>query len=782
MKNIKRVVSVILTGLMLSNFLVARAEGDDRILSLKFAEDGTVTDVYNNDLEQFGLDSGHFSGEVIDTMMGSRNVLVSEGGIIVIDGQKLVGSDEMTFETWIKISSNETAQRRMFALSNLEVEDEEVSMAEVLYKYDKTPPTARLFNRLGTNGNPVEDEWIEHSTGDIYEYADTWRHYSFTRKWDEESSTWTTKTYINGTLVASSEGEDGNRLNEDGCKLVVGSWKNPSNNKITSLNRGLKCTYGAFNVYGKELSAGRINEIYEETKNNFRASVGHMKVESVTPDEGKISTDSGIITLKFSNYIDDATVNGNVIFTKENGSPVDGWSVSVRDDIFIDISYPKLQHRENYKITIKPGLKSLNEVPAEEREIKYSARGSGFIIDEDFQGNEFVVGQKSPQISGIQFVSNHVNYSSDYIKVGQTEKGTKYLRLSPVNMNKSESINILLDGVTEACPVVEYKIRVGGDDSIEPRMGMLNGVNGTYLYTLTNPIKTANGLVDTDEEGFASFKVIIKKNKSGFYYYELHYTIGGEEKVEDISFDAKKITKVDKYNVIQYYQTNGVVSSDNYIDLSYLCHYILNEPKVVESNLTTLDTESEDIVTVTFNEAMNESTIGADTVKLIDKKDDSSIPWTFVSYDAENKTASFRVDNKWLEYNADYDIDCYGVETEAGIKNAVSMKSTFSTAPLDITLSRKAFSQTDAGISFNATVDSEKSAEVKFIAVLYDLNKRAVQVKTQTVNVNAGSGSAEMLMDYSDIKPGYTVKVIAAEIDEDNLKPITKLPLEYQVR
>ena len=54
MKKMKRVISVMLASLMLSGFWVAKAEGDNQILSLQFAEDGTVTDAYNNELSVYG--------------------------------------------------------------------------------------------------------------------------------------------------------------------------------------------------------------------------------------------------------------------------------------------------------------------------------------------------------------------------------------------------------------------------------------------------------------------------------------------------------------------------------------------------------------------------------------------------------------------------------------------------------------------------------------------------------------------------------------------------------
>lgn len=772
MKKMKRVISVMLASLMLSNFYIAKAEGDNQILSLQFAEDGTVTDAYNNELSVYGS----VTPRVMKSMTGDKLVLDSTGSI-EIDGTNLVDADEMTFETWISINSSEkSTARRMFVIRDLEATS---TMAEVVYAYTSSSSTAVLKNRLATVADSDDDSerWIEHSTDDIYEFADTWRHYSFTRKWDEETSMWITKTYINGTLVDSSE-EEGVRLSEEGCKLYVGS----NTTKVTGLTKGLKCSFGAFNVYGKELSDERIKEIYESSKNDYRVAVDHMNLENVTPASGTVSDDVGKITLKFSNFIDASTVEGNVVFSKEDGSEVEGWSVEVRDDIFIDITLPTLAHREKYKLTITSGLMSQNAIAATDTEIKYTARKGGFIIDEDFMGEQFVVGQKSPSISGIQFVSKHVNNSSEYIKVGQTEKGTKYLRLSPVELNKSEAINLMFNGVEEGCPVIEYKVRIGGDDSIEPRTGMLNGVNGTYLLTLTNPIKFGGNIIDTDEEGFAHFKTIIKKNKAGFYQYELHYTSGGEEKVADISFDAKMVTTLSRYNIIQFYQTKGAVSPDNYLDLSYIGYYILNEPKVVDSNLTSFDTENDDTVTVTFNDPIKEETISEETVKLVNMKTDSVIPWEFVSYDAETKTAEFLVDSTYLDYDSEYAIDCLGTETEEGIKNAVTARATFATPALDPVFSRKAFSQTEAGISFSATVESEKKKEVNLVAVLYDLNSRAVQVKTSKVNVNSSSAPAEILMDYPSIEAGYTLKVIAAENDNGNLKPITKMPLEYQVK
>lgn len=775
MKGTKKTVSLLLTAaLMLSNFCIAKAESDEQIVSLQFAQDGTVTDSYNNTLTAYGS----ITPREITSMTGKRVVLDSKGAI-EIDGQNFANSDELTFETWISINAKEkSAARRLLAIRKYIGENPPPSTAEVLYSYSSG--TAVLKNRLGTKADVTEDadRWIEHSTEDIYQYADNWKHYTFTKKWDSENSIWITKTYINGVLVASSE-ESGSKLSEDGCKLYLGS----NTTSVSGLSKGLQCSYGAFNVYKKELSAERIAQLYNLTKNNFKVPSNDMIVESVTPAEGEISCDAGKITIKFSNFIEPSTVNGNIVFSKENGGTVEGWSTSVRDDVFVDITIPKLQHRQKYKITVKPDLKSQNSISATEREIIFTAKMSGVLIDEDFMGDEFVVGQQSPEIPGIQFISGHVNYARTNIKVGKTDSGTKYLRLSPVEVRKSEAINIIFSDFSGGCPVIEYKIRIGGDDSIEPRMGMLNSTNGTYLATITNPIKISGNLVDTDLEGFASFKVIIKKNKSGYYYYEVYYTSGGEEKMQEVSFDHKMITTISLYNIIQYYQTDGAVSPENYIDISYICHYILNEPKVAESNLTTFNTESDDTVTVTFNDKIKEDSISADTVKLINKETDKVIPWNFVSYNPETKTASFKVNNAYLEYAAQYDIDCFGTQTEDGIKNAASMVSSFETPALDVTLQGSSFSKSESGISFSTTVDSEKAAEVKLIAVLYDLNLRAVQVKEETVSLTTQkSADVNILMDYPSVETGYKLKVIAVENDEGNLKPIIRMPLEYIVQ
>ena len=169
MKNMKRVISVMLASLMLSNFYIAKAEGDNQILSLQFAEDGTVTDAYNNELSVYGS----VTPRVMKSMTGDK-VVADSTGSIEIDGTNLVDADEMTFETWISINSSEkSTARRMFAIRDLEATS---TMAEVVYAYTSSSSTAVLKNRLATVADSDDDSerWIEHSTDDIYEFADTW--------------------------------------------------------------------------------------------------------------------------------------------------------------------------------------------------------------------------------------------------------------------------------------------------------------------------------------------------------------------------------------------------------------------------------------------------------------------------------------------------------------------------------------------------------------------------------------------------------------------------------
>ena len=458
-------------------------------------------------------------------------------------------------------------------------------------------------------------------------------------------------------------------------------------------------------------------------------------------------------------------------------------------NIFVDITIPKLTHKEKYKVTVKPQLKSQNEINATEKEIIFTAKNFNIIIDEDFSDDRFVVGEKVPEISGIQFRSG--NTYTNNTKVGVTENGTKYLRVSPVELGKSEQINIIFSNLTEGCPVIEFKVRRGGDATLEPRMGMLNGVNGTYGGVIGKEHTDAK----TDADGFAYYKVIISKSEKGFYQLELHYTNNeGAEVTKVMNLDPKEITSLSWYNVVQFYQASGELSPDNYIDLSYICYYILNEPKVEESNLETLDIENDETVTVKFNEKIKENTITEDTVKLINKETNQITPWTFISYNAKTKIASFKVDKEYLEYDTEYEISFHNIETEDGkiaietedgIKKLAG-KYTFKTPSLDVTLSDASFSKSASGVNFSTTVYSKKAAEVKFIAVLYDTNKRTVQVKPE--NVTFASADTEIgkpvniLMDYPDIEAGYKLKVIAVENDNGNLKPIKKVPSEYLVQ
>ena len=60
--------------------------------------------------------------------------------------------------------------------------------------------------------------------------------------------------------------------------------------------------------------------LYNSSKNDYKVPSNHMNVETVTPAEGDISYDAGKITVKFSNFIDPTTVNGNIVFSKADGT------------------------------------------------------------------------------------------------------------------------------------------------------------------------------------------------------------------------------------------------------------------------------------------------------------------------------------------------------------------------------------------------------------------------------------------------------------------------------
>lgn len=404
------------------------------------------------------------------------------------------------------------------------------------------------------------------------------------------------------------------------------------------------------------------------------------------------------------------------------------------------------------------------------------------IIDQSFDGADCIVGEHPPTFQNFTYRSFHISNSRQNFYIRETEKGTKYLTTCPTDFKKEESLSFRLNSGSEDCPVFELKMRVGKDIEGGPKIGRLNGVGNTEGPELKYPMRINNDLVDTDDEGFFSLKLIIKKSDAGYYYNTVYYTSAGAEKSYEYPCDVRQITSVNTYMIFGYYQEQGVVSPDNNIDIAHIRHYVLNEPKAAESNLSSLDIKNEENVSVTFNEKIIPDSISENTVKLIDTETEEIIPWTFQSYDETAQTAVFKVGTTYLDYDKEYGIDCQGVITRQGIYNVAPCVSLFTTPPMGIRMSNPEFRKNGDGVSFSASFSSAETSDAVLLAVLYDETGRIRMVKEKKVKVTGGgSVRADILLDYADIGQGYYINVICADNTSGILQPLIKTVLSEKM-
>lgn len=669
-------------------------------------------------------------------------------GIKVAD-EDFINQNELTVELWAKGTDfGETGSKsyRIFSMATGAGGDSTSVMD--IFGYN-----GRIFHRPGGTG-AIDRKYRQ---ADFSAYDEKWAHFVLTRKWNpaaanDGTGTWSGDLYINGTKLTPAE-EAGNK--EAQAKRTETSAFIGIGNRA-SFDTGFYGAIARFKVYQSVLSDKAIADKYAEEKYDFIEYADTMEIESISAESGKISDAAGEIKVTFNNYIDTATLEDGIKFTKADDSQIKGGYCVVAEDEYTKeakILYGKLENNEDYVLNITSALKSKNgKTFTGDRSFEYTAEAS-YIFFEDFEGDEYVVGENPPAHSNIIYTSTEVENDSSNHLVCETN-GEKYISMSGGGeVTKNSRISVAFDTpIEDDTFVVDLKIRPyaknDAPNNNTPRDIMIVS-NGTSSLTLGSirygdvrtqveyigSGATATGgasFTKTDENGFYDVRTRFVKQANGMY--TITFLNPNSEKDGSAVFVAKSIGSVKSIVLSHLYPLDAATATDVSADIARIAVYKETEPKVLFTDFEKLE-RSDNEIKVVFNDDINEDLLTDDTFVLL-TPDGRAVNMEYKDY--SDRVVTLKL-NDFLEPSTEYTLKVGGIQSVSGF-TFEGGEYKYASKHLNVIVDDvKLCNQSGAEIgnlngitSFEASVDfvgTEEDTTCCVLLVLYDEDGRIIRIE-----------------------------------------------------
>ena len=444
------------------------------------------------------------------------------------------------------------------------------------------------------------------------QFDEQWVHYAITKKWipaatEDGFGAWEIKTYANGELIQSGsqpEDADHKKIEQatDNGNLYIGG---------DGLTGGLRGSIGEFRVYNRILSNADVKNNYNAEVLNYTTLADTLEL---TNQPTTLNHASGELTLEFNNVIDEATLNNSIALQNSDDTPVKGGVYAYFADAAqktVKVKYGTLEKDTQYKLVISSNLSSKNGKAFTGQEIQLTS--SKDIINEDFSGSDYVVGENPPTNNGITFKSDGVDNSSSNIWVreatGESENTIKYLEFVPTQLNKDtmSTISFKPEGTT----VIEVKVKpshTGENGSGAPRdvvrlftdqgnmvlgrmsdtgifSGISKDINENTDENFANEYSVDSS--KTDEFGFFHMKYVIKTDKeTGNFYFEAYNMLDDTMKPYKCIMNAKPVRSITGFVPTHIYPQQAAQLNDR-TNLAMVKVYNAAIPEVMYDYLDT---------------------------------------------------------------------------------------------------------------------------------------------------------------------------------------------------
>lgn len=605
---------------------------------------------------------------------GDRSYLSFDGTGAIRAGEApdavFKNSSALSAALWLQVNSTGQTNARLFCIAG------EAGVGMEAYVNTAGAKTYLYYRPAGFAAG--QENAAVRLSADITQFCDKWSYFVFERQWDAQAETVTYAVSVNGTLLLSGT-EAAAKQDETQMQLYIGSANNGAS--------ALRGSIGDVRLYTSILGRAAVKNIYRKQQKTYMAAPGNrLSFSSVTPMFGSASKPAlidariGTITVQFNNYIEEDTIADHITLTAADDSELPGGVSAALGEDFksVVLSFGSLTPETVYKLSIQSGLRAPNGAELQREVTGYYRSDRLAIIDDDFTGDGYVVGQAPPMDRGISYLSTGVDNNASGVEV-KSVNGINYLSLSSSKLNANSLIYVKFPNpvASDYAAVMEMKVRPASLDASR-KNGTAPRDVGRLLESMSNflPLGSMTGgyvaggattLPDSskDENGFYHVRIVAMYNQEQQSYYAMLYDMADLSK-KPITFESPTIhvKTLTGFGVVHIYPYTDIAEAQSdRSEISSLKVYTVPSPALTGDNLRTVTPET-DAIRLTVNDDINSATVNTDSVRLRDSQSGALVPCN-VGISPEN-AREIRLDPlQYLEYNHAYEIELSGIKSAA---------------------------------------------------------------------------------------------------------------------
>ncbi len=681
------------------------------------------------------------------------------GVYVRVDDPALTTGADLTYEMWVKPDGTAGGADTLLMITDGATESMQIMLSG-------TTLNAKVFGKqLG--GSRIYDTLS----------VEDWSHLAFTRKFADGE--WIGEAYINGRSIGT--------LNKTGTLAENSSYYLT----IGGLGAGLTFKGGisGFKAYDRALNSNEVKELYDASYLTYLECTEEMNLVSVKPSTDTRIPLYGTIELTFDNFVDKETID-NITFTDADGNSLHGVEIISGEDEYtkkVYVNYSGLENDTDYWINIDTGLASTMGYYHELSNIKFTSE-SNVLFEEDFSGEEYVVGAPPPTGKGIEYISDNVAGSNSNFVVLETDDGDKYIAgvATAVKTDSMMMYDIEPDLKKEA---IEIELGVKGyvpdnpyDTGSGPARKCLRFYNIAGKYTaefgdISEKISFGGGVASStpSEDGFNYIKVVVAPGEDGLYNFDLYTDLGSDEYRRFGSANNLNYADIGKVMLAHVYPTEESHCGS--------CGFAITSVKVSRVNVPILMGETNrmeekgtDSLDLQFSCAMDENSLENAEYVLSDETGDYTVDVKYSFYDEESNTATLEL-AEYLLPGINYSLSVIGAVSEENRAFVGNDVLTLIQKPRENTPTSASLGALSAGATrVDATIDLPSGEKVACALMLFDADGRLKASKLE--EVSSAAGGIALLLEDDKVESGDTAKLIIMDkTDSGGYFPVFALPI-----
>ncbi|MBQ7108776.1 MAG: Ig-like domain-containing protein [Clostridia bacterium] len=406
------------------------------------------------------------------------------------------------------------------------------------------------------------------------------------------------------------------------------------------------------------------------------------------------------------------------------------------------------------------------------------------LIDEDFSGSEYVVGQAPPTNKGLTYWSSGTENDSSDFKVLQTEKGDKYI--AGVSNTVSKSSQVVYDfnpDITKGPICLEMTVK-----GYEPNStGQGTGARELFRFYSNNTYKSFGNLTPAavlsstsckiSDDGFYHLKLILSKDASDNYLIDIYPTPGSNSFVRVDSTAYMAMKSVQKIMLAHIYPQKDSELGTTGFAISEFKAYYLDIPELEGDTSIDNLAEGDKTFDAKFSTDMDLTSLKEAEYVLTEQGTEKTVPVSFKAYNGETKTLTIQLDAALLP-DATYNLTVNGITSAEGMAFDGENMMTVARAK-SANLPTAATITSVGATSVSASVTLPGGARTTYVFMVFDATGR---VKGAMMGEISSESNTITVAVESGIKTGDTAKLIFWEkTGETGFVPVTMKPVVVSV-